>query len=102
LAHANAPLTPEGRRRLVMRVLQDRRPISHVADEGGVSRQRLTVWVNRYKLLGDEGLVDRSSRPARSPNTTAIELEDRIEAMRRVRKWGPDRIAGPVEPGPVG
>lgn len=77
-----------------MRVLQDRRPISHVADEGGVSRQRLTVWVQRFQLLGDEGLVDRSSRPARSPNTTPIELEDRIEAMRRVRKWGPDRIAG--------
>lgn len=38
MAHANAPLTPEGRRRLIDRILLDGRPISHVADEAGVSR----------------------------------------------------------------
>lgn len=70
MAHANAPLTPEGRRRLIERIILDGRPISHVAAEAGVSRQRLSVWLHRFELLGEAGLEDRSSRPARSPNQT--------------------------------
>lgn len=94
MPHGNAPLTPEGRRRLVERIIFDKRPISHVADEAGVSRQRLSVWVHRFELFGEEGLEDRSSRPARSPNITDEELADRIERIRRETKWGPDRISG--------
>lgn len=94
MAHANAPLTPEGRRRLIDRILLDGRPISHVADEAGVSRQRLSVWLRRYELLGEEGLEDRSSRPARSPNQIPEETGDLIEALRRTHKIGPDRISG--------
>ena len=45
MAHANAPLTPEGRRRLIERIILDGRPISHVAAEAGVSRQRLSIWL---------------------------------------------------------
>lgn len=61
--HSNAPLTPEGRRRLIERI-ESGRPISHVADEAGVSRQRLGEWYRRWLEEGDEGLVDRSSRDA--------------------------------------
>lgn len=92
MPHQNAPFTPEGRRRLIERIIEDGRPISHVADEAGISRQRLTVWLRRYEMFGDAGLEDRSSRPARSPNQTSEELEDRIEQMRRTTKHGPDRI----------
>jgi transposase-like protein len=46
VAHRNAPLTPEGRRRLCQRV--DRgRPICHVAAEAGVARQTLAKWYAR-------------------------------------------------------
>lgn len=55
MAHANAPLTPEGRRRLIERIILDGRPISHVAAEAGVSRQRLSVWLHRFELLGEAG-----------------------------------------------
>jgi hypothetical protein len=41
--HSNAPLTPEGRRRLCERI-DSGRPLAHVADEGGVSRIALTKW----------------------------------------------------------
>lgn len=91
--HANAPLTPEGRRRLVERI-DEGRPISHVADEAGVSRQRLGEWYRRWQKEGEAGLEDRSSRPSRSPNVTSEELGDHIEAIRREKKWGPDRISG--------
>jgi transposase len=79
---------------LIERIIQDGRPISHVADEAGISRQRLTVWLRRYEMFGDAGLEDRSSRPARSPNQTSEDLEDRIEVLRRTTKFGPDRISG--------
>jgi transposase InsO family protein len=91
--HANAPLTPEGRRRLVERI-DEGRPISHVAAEAGVSRQRLGEWYRRWQKEGEAGLEDRSSRPSRSPNVTSEELGDHIEAIRREKKWGPDRISG--------
>ena len=93
MGHSNAPLTPEGRRRLVERI-EAGRPISHVADEAGVSRQRLSVWYRRWQKEGDAGLEERSSRPLRSPNLISDELGDRIEVIRREKKWGPDRISG--------
>ena len=94
MPHANAPFTPEGRRRLVERVIEDGRAISHVADEAGVSRQRLSVWVKRFELLGEEGLMDRSSRPARSPNLLPEHIGDEIERLRRTLKKCPDYISG--------
>lgn len=91
--HGNAPLTPEGRRRLVERI-DAGRPISHVADEAHVSRQRLGEWYRRWKLYGEPGLEDRSSRPLASPKQISEELGDQIEEMRRGKKFGPDRISG--------
>ena len=69
MAHRNAPLTPEGRRRLCERV-DAGRPICHVAAEAGVARQTLAKWHSRWCVSGEAGLVDRSSRPLRSPRCT--------------------------------
>lgn len=88
MGHRNAPLTPEGRRRLCERV-DAGRPIAHVAVEAGVSRQTLGKWYSRWLELGEEGLADRSSRPVNSPNQTPAEVEDRIEVLRRSEKLGP-------------
>jgi transposase InsO family protein len=93
VGHGNAPLTPEGRRRLCERI-DDGRPIAHIADEAGVSRQRLGVWYARWQKEGEAGLHDRSSRPLRSPNILSDELGDLIEALRRETKKGPGRISG--------
>lgn len=68
--------------------------MSHVADEAGVSRQRLSEWYRRWVDFGEDGLKDRSSRPARSPRLTDDELADEIEKVRRETKWGPARISG--------
>ena len=91
MSHRNAPLTVEGRHRLVQRC-QDR-PIAHVAAEMGISRQCASKWVNRFRRHGELGLLDRSSAPARSPNATAFEVVARIETLRRSRKWSARRIA---------
>lgn len=94
--HGNAPLTPEGRRRLCERV-DAGRPIAHVAAEAGISRRCLSKWYGRWKQLGDAGLEDHSSRPRTSPNATRDGLVELVIALRRAKKWGPARIAAALE-----
>jgi transposase InsO family protein len=91
--HPNAPLSPEGRLRLCERV-DAGRPISHVAAEAGVARQTLGKWHERWRIEGEQGLFDRSSRPASSPSQTPVEIEDRVEALRRECKLGPVQLMG--------
>jgi transposase InsO family protein len=93
VSHPNAPLTPEGRRRLCERV-DAGRPISHVAAEAGVSRQTLGKWHERWITEGEQGLADRSSRPGSSPNQTPTQVEDRVEELRREHKLGPVQLMG--------
>ena len=89
--HGNARLTPEGRRILVDRIASGR-PAAHVAAEMGVSRTTAYRWWNRYRIEGDAGLFDRSSRPHTCPHRTPAELETRIIELRREQKLGPARI----------
>lgn len=93
--HANAPLTPEGRLRLCMRI-EDGWTIAGAAESMNVSRQCAHKWWRRYQLEGVDGLRDRSSRPHRSPNQTPARVERRIVALRQSRKLGPARLAGLV------
>lgn len=90
-SHKNAPLTPEGRQRLIERCRT--RPIAHVAAEMGISRATASKWVNRYHQFGELGLLDRSSTPARQPGATTGETVARIEELRREHKWSASRIA---------
>jgi transposase len=78
--HKNAPLTPEGRKRLCERVAAGR-AIAHVAAEAGVSRQTLAKWYGRFDQFGEAGLIDQSSRPGRSPNAT----DEDVVAWRSAR-----------------
>jgi transposase InsO family protein len=93
MSHRNAPLTPEGRRRLCERV-DAGQPIAHVAKAAGISRQCLSFWYGRWCRHGEAGLHDRSSRPQTSPRRTPVDVEARIELLRRERKLGPVQIAG--------
>lgn len=58
----------------------------------GVSRTTAYRWWYRYQAEGLAGLVDRSSRPWRSPNKTPVHVERRILGLRTTRKLGPARI----------
>jgi transposase InsO family protein len=78
---------------LVERVLGDRRPVSHVAKELGVSRQCAHRWVTRFRNEGVAGLTDRSSRPHRSPTRTPDDVEARALQLRRERRVGPARLS---------
>ena len=91
MSHANAPLTPAGRLRLIDRCTT--RPIAHIAAEAGVSRQCLSKWNARYAALGEAGLLDRSSAPHVSPTQTEGAVVARMEALRRQKKWSARLIA---------
>jgi transposase InsO family protein len=93
VVHANARLTLHGRRLLVARVIEDRRPVAHVAKELGVSRQCAHRWVRRFRSEGPQGLMERSSRPHRMPTKTTAERERVVLDARSQFRVGPARLA---------
>ena len=97
--HRNARLNLHGRRLLISRIRAGR-PIAHVADELGISRQTAYKWWARWRHEGDVGLLDRSSRPHRCPHRTPRRLERRVERLRRSAKLGQARIGGILELSP--
>jgi transposase InsO family protein len=92
VTHANARLTPRGRRLLVERVITDGRPVAHVAKELGVSRQCAHRWVARFRAEGTAGLLDRSSRPRHCPRRTSTTVEQAVLTLRREKRRGQDWI----------
>jgi transposase InsO family protein len=94
--HANAKLTLRARRDLVER-MQAGWTAGDVADQMNVSAATVYKWWRRWRIEGDAGLWDRSSRPRSCPRQTPRAMERRIERMRTNRKLGPARIGGIVE-----
>ena len=92
MSHANARLNLHGRRLLIERVLEQGRPVAHVAKELGISRQCAHRWVARYRAEGAAGLVERSCRPHSCPRRTPTEVEARVLALRAEQRRGQDWI----------
>ncbi len=88
--HANSPLSLEARRRLVERC--QHHPIAHVAKEMGISRACASKWVNRYRDLGEPGLLDGSSAPHTNPARTGDDVIELACQLRRDRKWSAAKI----------
>ena len=63
------------------------------AQAAGVSRQTVHKWLQRFAQEGPAGLADRSSRPARMPRLTRIDLAVRICWERTTRRVGPHELA---------
>ena len=91
--HPNAPLTPEGRARMVACVLDASWTIEATAERFQVDAKTVRKWRDRFLAEGPDGLLDRSSRPHRSPNRTRARLRKRVLHLRRTRRWGADHIA---------
>lgn len=91
MVHANAPLTPEGRRRLALLITRDGWSVRRAAERFQCSPATASRWLRRYRA--GLPLTDRSSRPASSPSRLARRTERRIIALRFTRQWGPHRIA---------
>jgi transposase InsO family protein len=88
--HGNAALSWSGRRRLAERVVVEGWTLTAAARAAGVSVRCARKWVGRYRLEGERGLLDRSSRPRRIANQTSEERIRMIVTMRRLRFTGPE------------
>ncbi|MBK0420467.1 IS481 family transposase, partial [Leucobacter sp. CSA1] len=91
MPHANAPLTPLGRKRLAALVVDEGWPIRRAAERFQVSAATASKWATRYRA-GDS-FEDRSSRPHHSPRRLPRRREHRIISLRFTRQWGPHRIS---------
>ena len=86
-------LNPYQRHLICRRVQSESWSVSVAARAAGVSRQTAHKWIGRFRREGELGLLDRSSRPRRTPRLTRIDLAARICSERLARRWGPHRLA---------
>lgn len=95
-SHKHARLTRAGRALLVDRVLREEWTVAAAAQAAGVSRRTAYKWLQRFKTEGLTGLLDRSSRPHRSPKACSAEQVRQFEQRRRERLplWRIARDAG--------
>jgi transposase InsO family protein len=83
--HGNARTCPKSRRLLVERVLVERWSVTAAAAAAGVSERTVWRWLKRFREEGELGLLDRSSRPYRSPTRLSQTRVEAIEKLRRLR-----------------
>jgi transposase InsO family protein len=97
--HRNAKLGLAGRLALV-RAVEGGLSLKAAAAAFSVSPATAHRWWHRWLEAGEDArrslacLLDRSSRPRRSPRQLAPELAERICACRRETGWGPRLVAG--------
>jgi transposase InsO family protein len=90
MIHGNAPLTPVGRRRLAVLIVEQGWTVRRAAERFQCSPATASRWSRRYR--SGEPLTDHSSRPRCSPSRLSRRTERRIIALRFTRRWGPHRI----------
>jgi transposase len=83
--HGNAALSWSGRRRLVLRIVDEGWTLTRAAEAAGVSVRCARKWVGRYRDAGERGLCDRSSAPRHVANRTPDDRVAAIVALRRLR-----------------
>jgi transposase InsO family protein len=88
--HANARLSPIGRRLLVDRIERDGWTVVAAAESAGISERTARKWLSRFRAEGPGGLLDRSSAPRVVANRTDPATVAAICALRRLRFSAPE------------
>jgi transposase InsO family protein len=102
MQHGNAPLTPNGRRRLVALVEEEGLTLEAAAAASNVAKSTAHTWVTRWRQAGEAErrdlscLRDRSSRPRTSPQMLSEADHERCCEVRRRTGWGPRLVASEV------
>ena len=89
--HANARLTPRGRAE-VFRAVEAGLTVTAACVAFRMSRRTYYRWLPRWRAEGPNGLLDRSSRPHRSPQRLSVAAERQIAGLRKATGFGSDRI----------
>jgi len=99
MQHANSPLTPKGRHRMVLLVEERGFTFEAAAAASNVAKSTCWEWVRRWRAASAQErhslacLGDRSSRPRRSPAQVPEEEAQRICERREKTGWSPRRLA---------
>lgn len=94
MSHANATLTPRTRLRLALLIVEHKWTYSAAAKMFMVSPRTAKKWADRYRLEGEAGMADRSSRPSHCPQKTPTSVVRQIVRLRWRHRLGPAQIAG--------
>jgi transposase InsO family protein len=92
VSHANAALTPRARLRVARLIVEQDWPVARAAERYDVSWRTADRWATRYRLLGADGMADRSSRPHHSPRRTPAPLVRKVVHLRWKQRLGPVAI----------
>ena len=67
--------------------------VTELAEEYGVARKTVHKWIQRYRELGVEGLLERSRTPGQCPWAVSAEVRDRIVATKlKYQRFGPKKV----------
>ena len=83
--HGNARTCPNSRQLLVDRVLERGWSVTAAAEAAGVTERTVYRWLRRWRGEGEAGLLDRSSRPHRSPARLPAATVGAIRSLRKLR-----------------
>jgi len=82
------------RREFVMQAVQEGSNIRELCRRYEIQPRIGYKWLDRYRLEGESGLVDRSRRPEQSPGRTSAKMEERVIALRgRHPSWGGRKLS---------
>jgi transposase InsO family protein len=81
--HGNHRTCPSSRLLICRRVLEEGWTLQQAAEAAGCSVRTAAKWVKRLRE-GDHELLDRSSRPRRSPTRLSADRVQAIEKLRRL------------------
>ncbi|TWP42407.1 IS481 family transposase, partial [Lentzea tibetensis] len=94
MSHPNAALTPRARLRLARLIVEQNWRPAEAAKMFMVAPRTARKWADRYRLEGEAGMADRSSRPRHSPARTPEPVVRAIVMLRWRHRLGPVQIAG--------
>ncbi len=86
--HSCARTSVRGRELLVRRITEEGWTVDEAAEAAGISVRTVYKWLARFEDEGTAGLVDRSSRPKRSPTQVPRGWQELVLELRRSRMTG--------------
>ena len=88
----------ELRTEFVNLAMQESANVTELCRRFKISRKTGYKWIARYRQEAGAGLRDRARRPKRSPRRTALEMEERVLALRASHPaWGPRKLKRRLE-----